>query len=125
MPIYALRKKKEDALQVVVFCAPHIAFITHLHILTKYIIRLKSHGVVGLPRRSWGQKRVLLGNADEQSETKDSTYIRSSHVGKSSLTIRDVVTQSNIVLVDHAHVQGRQEHSILRVGQMRGKSRAI
>ena len=128
MLIYAWGGSYEDALQVVVFCAPHIAFIAHLHVLTEYIVRLRSHGVVRVRWRSQGKvawKRVLFGDADEFSETKGSTYIVSSQVGRSSLTIQDVVIRGDIVPIDHAHIQGRREWLVPRGRQTRRELRVV
>jgi len=85
MLIYAQGETYEDALQVVVLCAPHITFIAHLHVLAKYIVCLRSHGVVCVRRRSQGKvvwKRELFGDPDEWLETKSNTYVVSSQVGK-------------------------------------------
>jgi len=118
------KRKHKDALQVVVFCVPHIAFIAHLHVLAEEHRSFEVAWGCACSLEESGWKRVLFGDADKRLETKNSTYIVSSRVGRSSLTIQDIVIQSDIVPVDH-HIQGRQEWWVPRERQTRREPQAI
>lgn len=116
------KKKKEDALQFIIFCKQHIAFITqcitfisHLHVLIKHRVRLRTRGAIcccqgGGGRTVWNW--MLFGDVDGRSEKTESTYIGSSRVHRSSSRVRDVVVWRNTASI--ACIRDRQERLVLR-----------
>ena len=55
---------------------------------------------------------ILFGDVDDRSEKKDSTYIASSRVHRSSSRIQDVVVWRDTIPI--THVWDRQEPLVLK-----------